>query len=186
MCLVIYSESLPSRIHDEVMETLESPMGQDAKELADALFRQILSDGTNCLTAVHKAGYMKKVPTNQVIVTPSAASSCRLDELNNILKQMEQGEDAIKKLAELDKGQSLGIDGSRDLSANNEIGLNNINDNTVLSDADLIKQRISQANTMRSQAQGLIAEAKRLEQEAKSLAPKRPNAVKSTTKKVTT
>ena len=39
MALVVYTDSLPSMIHDEAMKVLESEVGQNAKELADALFR---------------------------------------------------------------------------------------------------------------------------------------------------
>jgi ribosomal protein S19E (S16A) len=55
-----------------------------------------MSDGRNCLDVLHKEGMIKKVPTNQVIVTPTGKSNVRLDELNKILKEMEQGESAIK------------------------------------------------------------------------------------------
>ena len=68
MALVVYSESLPMMVHDEVMKVIESEIGQNAKELADALFRTTMADGTNCLTALHKGGWLKKVPCNQVIV----------------------------------------------------------------------------------------------------------------------
>ena len=102
MCLLVYSDQMPQLIHDQVMRTLESEVGQQAKDFADALFRQVMADGRNCLETIHKEGYMKKVPTNQVIVTPNAQSSVRLDELNNILDEMDKGEAAVKKMAELD------------------------------------------------------------------------------------
>ena len=69
MCLVVYSDVLSKDVHDSIMSTLESDVGQQAKELADALFRTTMADGNNCLTTIHKGGWMKKVPTNQVIVT---------------------------------------------------------------------------------------------------------------------
>ena len=100
MALLVYSDTLPRLLHDEVMKALESPVGQNAKELADALFRHIMPDGTNTLAHVHKAGYLKKVPCNQVIVTPDIKSTVRLDELNTILDKMSMGEEAIKELAD--------------------------------------------------------------------------------------
>ena len=45
MALVAYSDALPNMIHDEVMRVLESPVGQNAKELSDALFRATMADG---------------------------------------------------------------------------------------------------------------------------------------------
>ena len=71
MALVTYGEVLPRLIHDEVMKCLESPVGQQAKEFSDALFRVTMADGRNCLEVLHKEGMIKKVPTNQVIVTPT-------------------------------------------------------------------------------------------------------------------
>jgi hypothetical protein len=85
------------------MSTLESAPGQAALNLADALHRNLLPDGRPQLEALHKEGMIKKVPTNQVIVTPTAQSSVKLDEMNRILKEMEQGEAAVKRLQEIDK-----------------------------------------------------------------------------------
>ena len=101
MALVIYSDSLPSMLHDEVMKVIESPAGQTAKSLADALFRNIMPDGNNTLGALHKGGFLKKVQTKQVILKPNAKSSVRLDELNEILKKMEGSAEAAKKLLTL-------------------------------------------------------------------------------------
>jgi len=198
MALVIYSDTLPSLIHDELMKVLESDVGQSTKDLADALFRHIMADGTNCLTHIHKAGFLKKVPTNQVIVTPNAASTIRLDELNKILSGLEQGEDAAKKMADIAKGQAAGIDGGRELGR--ELGepakatkatkttASSVNTSAgVLSDADIAAQRLEQANKMEAEAKGLLAEAKRLKDEAKSLAPaKKTNVRKPTTTKKAT
>ena len=55
MALVMYTDNLPMMVHDEAMKVLESEVGQNAKELADALFRHIMPDGTNCLQHIHKA-----------------------------------------------------------------------------------------------------------------------------------
>lgn len=195
MALVIYSESLPSLIHDELMKILESDAGQSTKDLADVLFRHIMADGTNCLTHIHKAGYLKKVPTNQVIVTPNSTSTIRLDELNKILTGLEQGEEAAQKMAEIAKGQAAGIDGGRELGR--ELGEpskkaktkpSSVNTSTdVLSDADIAAQRLDQAARMEAEAKGLLAEAKRLKEEAKSLVPaKAKNVRKSTTTKKAT
>ena len=52
MCLVLYSDMLPQLVHDEVMRVLESPVGQNAKELADALHRHVMTNGAN-LSLIH-------------------------------------------------------------------------------------------------------------------------------------
>jgi len=189
MALVAYADSMPSMVHDEVMKVIESEIGQNAKELADALFRTTLADGTNCLTTLHKGGWLKKVPCNQVIVTPTAKSTCRLDELNNLLKKIEEGGDAAAALANIDanrgmkgvlqEGRELGqpaIDPTRTTA--DSVG------GDVLTDDILSQQRLDQANKMEADAKSLLAEAKRLKQEATQLSqPKAKNVGK--TKKAT-
>jgi hypothetical protein len=188
MALVAYADSMPSMVHDEVMKVIESEIGQNAKELADALFRTTMADGTNCLTTLHKGGWLKKVPCNQVIVTPTAKSTCRLDELNKLLKKIEEGGDAAQALSDMDanrgikgviqEGRELGqpaIDPTR-TSASDTSG--------VLTDDVLATQRTEQANKMEAEAKALLAEAKRLKQEATQLSqPKAKNVGK--TKKAT-
>jgi hypothetical protein len=186
MCLVLYSDALSQMFHDEVMSCLESAVGQNSEELADALFRITMKDGGNCLESLHRSGQLKKVNTNQVIITPNAKSSVRLDELNGILNEMKTGEDAIKKLADLDANSGMttkrreprevGVSpASRTQVA--DPGTATIGD--VLSDEQLATQRIAQAANMKMQAEQLLAEAKRLESEAAEL---NPVAAKNVTK----
>jgi hypothetical protein len=189
MCLVVYSDLLPRLIHDNIMMVLESDSGQQAGEFADALFRHIMTDGRNTLTVLHSEGYIKKVPTNQIIVTPTSTSSVRLDELNEILTKMRQGEEAVKELADLDKNRGL-KDPRKQVELvgepkNIKSEPTAVNTN-VLTDADLARMNLDQAATLESNAQRLLEEAARLRQEAQALspAPKAKNVVKKTTKRV--
>jgi hypothetical protein len=188
MALIVYTDSLPQMIHDESMKCLESAVGQNAKELADALFRTIMGDGQNCLTALHRGGWLKKVPTNQVVVTPTSQSTIRLDELNKILKEMEAGEEAKQRMADIDANR--GVKGV--LSEGREVGepartsASSVNTNEALSDADLAQQRLDQAVRMEAEAKSMLAEAKRLKEEAKTLAPKATNVRTTKTKKAAT
>jgi hypothetical protein len=183
MCLVIYSESLPMRIHDEVMKVLESDIGQQANDFADALFRHTMADGVNCLNAIHRGGLLSKVPTNQVIVTPTSASSVRLDELNTILAEIAKGEEATNKLAKADAGQRFE---GRDLGEPVKTTAASVNTDGVLSDADIANQRLAQATKMEAEAKSLLAEAKRLKDEANALAPKVTKAKVTKAKATTT
>lgn len=197
MCLVTYSDSLPSIIHDELMKTIEGAVAQNTTDVADVLFRTMLADGRGLLEAIHTGGYMKKVPTNQVIMTPSAANNIRLDELNSLLNEMAKGEEAIARLADLDsqRGMNSGnrknkvIEGREvGVPPNTKAGPVTVPDPMgVLSDADLATQRRTQAADMKKQAEQLIAEATRLEKEANELSPSNVRKTKkaSTTKKQT-
>lgn len=194
MALVLYSDTLPRMIHDEVMKQLESPIGQNAKEFSDVLFRTTMADGRNCLEVLHKEGMIKKVPTSQVLITPTVKSSVRLDELNSILDEMESGEEAVKRLAEIDKqagmapkkrvreGREVGMPPNNTSVSRTNIDVDstasaaaylkgNLPGDGVLSDADLAQQRLTQAEQMQKQAAQLLAEAKRLTEEAQSLTP---------------
>lgn len=192
MALVVYSDNLPSMIHDEVMKVVESAGGQGSKSLADALFRHIMPDGNNTLGSLHKGGYLKKVQTKQVILTPNAKTSVRLDELNEILKGMEAGGEAAKKMADIDAGRGYA---DPEKNKGRDIGEPKKSVNTVsapqtgaLSDADLGINLLEQAKKMEAEAKSLIAEAKRLKEEAKSFAPAKPKATnvrKPATKKAT-
>jgi hypothetical protein len=170
MCLLVYSDALPRLYHDDLMKVLESEIGQNAVELSDVLHRTVLSDGRNLLTTLHREGFIKKVSTNQVVVTPNPRSSVRLDELNEILRKMGQGEEAVKRMAEIDSQQGI-----RDPNKTTTV-------DDILSDTDLVKQRQEQATRMRAEAQGLLAEAERLEKEVAEMTPA-PTVKKNAKKK---
>lgn len=185
MCLVVYPETLPTHIHDSIMKTLESDVGQQATNLADALHRNLLPDGRVQLEALHREGMIKKVPTNQVIVTPNAQSSVKLDELNKIVKEMEQGESAIKRLQELDAATGF-VDPAQKRKAEAEFKreqerkaqatntpyvppLQSVDG--ALDDKAIAANMLAQAKRMESEAHGMIAEAARMKKEAERMSP---------------
>jgi len=194
MALVLYSDTLPRMIHDEVMKAVESPIGQNAKDFADVLFRTTMADGRNALEVIHREGFIKKVPTGQVLITPTSKSTVRLDELNDILDEMDKGEAAVKRLQEIDSNSGMQTK-RRGPKEGREVGMPPNNKSVsrtnmdvegtdsaaaylkgalsegVLSDSDLAAQRVAQAETMKKQAEQLLAEAKRLETEANELSP---------------
>ena len=200
MALVTYSDTLPRLIHDEVMHALESAIGQNSDNFSDVLFRTVMADGRNALEVLHREGFIKKVPTSQILITPTAKSSVRLDELNGILDEMAKGEEAVKKLADIDR--QAGMAPKKRVREGREVGMppNNLSVsrtnvdvegtdsaaaylkgalNEALTDDDLAAQRLAQANNMKKQAEQLLAEAKRLEQEAKQIAPAKNGTTKS-------
>jgi hypothetical protein len=181
MCLVIFPDTLPRHIHDDIMSALESDSGQQAKEFSDYLFRYTLSDGNNALATLHKEGMIKKVPTNQVIVTPNVKSTVRLDELNEILNKMAMGEEAVKELANLDKNagytgkrrpqeKTLGeVQAPRESRSTPAQVDTNVQLTDILSDEQLAAQRLAQSQKMAAEAKALLAESERLQKEAQAL-----------------
>lgn len=195
MALVVYSDLLPRMVHDEIMRAVESPQGQAATEISEVLFRTIMADGQNCLESLHRNGLMKKVPTNQVLVTPTSTSSVRLDELNDLLDEMSKGQEALERLQNLDANRGLTNKAPRraEIQELGEKKTREAQGNTsaaellsgMMSDSDLAAQRVEQAQKMEATAQQLLAEAARLKAEAESLSPKAEN-VGTKTKKTST
>lgn len=180
MCLVIYPDTLHAHWHDAIMKVLESDVGQQADEFADALHRSFLPDGRVILETLHAERMIKKVRTGDVMVTPRPGASIRLDELNVMLDQMKQGEDAIKRLAESDAAQGL-VDPSVKRAA--EAAFKARQQNTQISppvqassdgaldDRALAANMLAQAQRMEAEAKGLIAEAARMKKDAERMSP---------------
>jgi hypothetical protein len=107
---------------------------------------------------------------------------------------MKKGEDAIKRLAEMDKNsgltskkkrtaepQEVGVPpSSRSIAAEvpTSAGIDG-----VLSDADLARSRLAQAEMMKKNAAAMIAEAERLAKEAADLDPTVSHVTKPKAKK---
>ena len=184
MCLLVYSDLLPRLYHDEIMRLLESGAGQETASFSDLLHRSTFSDGNNCLITLHKSGYIKKVRTDQVRMTPNSKSSVALSELNQILNNMESGKAAEKQMAEIQRGTNKSKE-----SVIREVGMpapelsTNNNSSGVLSDSDLARDRVQQAERMRADAARLLAEAESLMTEAVKLDPKIKNEQPKPTKK---
>jgi hypothetical protein len=186
MCLVVYPETLPSSFETSIMKVIESPAGQAETALANALHRNLLPDGRVILEALHKEGMLKKIPTNQVIVTPTPSSSVKLDELNRLVREMESGADAAKRMAELDKNSGI-VDPQIKRQAEREFKRTKLEEaqrmsaqaqqtmqtpaNGALDDRSLAGNMLSQAKRMEAEAKGLIAEAARMKKEAEQMFP---------------
>jgi len=186
MCLVVYPDVLPTHIHNTVMTVLESAPGQQATNLADVLHRNLLPDGRAILSALHHEGMLKKIACNQVILTPTPTTSAKLDEINRLVKEMESGAEALKKLQQLD--QNAGIvapETKREqekefkrrrleqeaAAARQGQPVAPADANAALDDKALAATMLSQAKRMETEAQGLIAEAARMKKEAERMFP---------------
>lgn len=179
MCLVIYPDVLPAPWEDSIMKVLESDMGQQSEQFADALHRSLLPDGRAILETLHREKMIKKVRTADVIVTPRTDSTIRLDELNNILREMKTGEAAIKRMAENDAARGLvdpqtkrnaeaAYKGSRQAAARDSVAASG---DGALSDRALAENMLTQALRMEAEAKGLIDEAARMKKEAERMDP---------------
>ena len=187
MCLVTYPELLNQHIHDPLMRCIESDIGQNSKNLADALNRTHTNDGVIILQKLHAEGMLKKINTEQVVMTPAPNTKIKLNELNTILNEMEQGESAVKKLQEMD--DSLGLQDPVDVARRmrgNEAPPAAPADG-ALDDTSIAQNLLTQSERMQTEAQGLLLEAERLQKEAYEMSPSlKPKAKRVTKKKATT
>ena len=186
MCLVTYTETLNMHIHDPLIQCIESDIGQNSEHLADALNRTFTKDGRPILQVLHTEGQLKKVNTSQIVMTPQPNTQIKLNELNTILNEMKKGEDAVKKLAEMDKSRGLQdpADVVRRMRGPQPEKVSGSSD--TLGDNQLANNLRQQAAKMAAEAKGLLAESERLIAEAAQMDPP-PVATKAkTTKKKTT
>ena len=88
-CLVIGPKFLSDVYHNAFMRALESAEGQASFELGTYLARQKFPDGIDMLPLLHNDGYIKKMPTANVIVTygPGSEGKLGLDKLNEMIAQ---------------------------------------------------------------------------------------------------
>lgn len=185
MCLVIYPDLLPTHMHDSIMKLLESPIGQSAEDFADALHRNLFPDGRNMLETIHHERMMKRVNTEQVLITPNTTSHVKLSELNTLLNEMKLGEGAVKRLAEIDANAGL-VDAQTKRAAEQQYKnrhsdliksqtpttMATSSNNSALSDQDIATNLLEQAERMITEGNSLIKEAARLKKEAEQLHPK--------------
>ena len=181
MCLCIYPDLLASHWHDTIMRVLESPVGQAAEEFADALNRNLLPDGRNILGALHAERMMKRVNTEQVLMTPTMNSNVKLVELNKILNEMKKGEDAVRKMAEIDGARGL-VDPKQKRAAEAQYkseqqapkaqsGYTAAPTDGALDDKSLAANMLTQAVRMHNEATSMINEAARMRKEAEKMFP---------------
>ena len=182
MALIIYPDVLPAHWQDTVQRVVESPEGQAAIQLADALHRSLLPDGRPILQTLHNERMIKKVRTSDIIVTPQPNSKIRLDELNTMLNKMEQGEQAIAEMAKNDAARGL-VDPQVKRAAEAEFKQSQVDRATAeqmalqattdgaLSDRDIAANMVFQAKKMEQEATAMIAEASRMKKEAARMDP---------------
>ena len=193
MALVVYPETLPISFHDAIMKVIESPVGQTADNLGDALFRSLLSDGRPMLQTLHVEGMIKKVQAKQVTVTPGGNSSVNLEEMNGIIRKMKMGEDAIREMAELDANKGYTGKARRRDDYGREVGapapqrmaeVAGSDAAKALDDQAIAQDRLKQAQRMEAEARGLLAESARLKAEAEAMSGGAPKPKRGRQKKV--
>ena len=153
--VVIETAKIDPLDHDALMKVVESNEGQTAFELYEVLQRNLAPNSEVMLNKFHTGGFMQKVPTDAIEMTPNTTTSIQLDELNKIIA--EQRGVGIDDLAVTPSNTSAPtkVASSQMSSASKE---------QPLTDEKL-------AANLRSDADRLYKEAARLRAEAEELAP---------------
>lgn len=141
-CLIVGSDTLPDVYHEGLMKVVESDEGQQSNDLGDLLSRRKFADGTNILEKLHVSGYLQKVPSRQVLLTPNRGTSVRLSEINDMVRKNRSTKAETTEIVEEPAMQE-----------------------------DTAKQMITRAELLEAQIAQLQEEAQRLRDDAVALDP---------------
>jgi len=89
--LVVYSDMLQDKFHDDFMAAIVSPEGQSANNLHEALQRKTFWNGETMLESLHTRGHLKKVPVDAVIMQPTPQQQIPLADILKEMKNISEG-----------------------------------------------------------------------------------------------
>ena len=171
--LIIPTESLSESYHDALINLVDSTSAQGSNELSEVLARALFPDGSTMLPSLHAKGFLVKVPTAQISVTPNPSVSIPLSELNQqIAEQLGVSVQDLSIKSPNSKNPNTEVKEiatATDISPKQEIDITGSQD---LSDEDLAKK-------YRSDADRLSKEAAQLRRLAEDLVPTKKKAVVS-------
>jgi len=178
-CLIVETDSLPDMQHQDMMRIVEGEPAQQTGDLYNVLARERFTDGQMVLTWLNATGRLRKFPTNQILLTPDANNSLRLDKMNRIIEMQKAGQTQEQiENALVDDTDSA----PRAQSTAQTAPSAPATEPGVLDDAALAKGLLEQAAQFESEVTRLREEAYTLDP---SLKPKARRTTKKTTKKAT-
>lgn len=153
--LVIPTDTLPQLYHEDLLKAIESVNCQDTMDPSEYLFRQMFHDGTNMLNTIHQKGWMVKVPTKSVAMTPRPGVNINLVDLNRELKQIGNEQAASGSTRSSDIARNVPTPPPAIEPSRNPPG--------VLDDVQLAAKFRAQANSFESEVIRLREEAEKLD-----------------------
>lgn len=168
--VICMTESLAADEHDSLIRLIESPAGQDAYELGEAMGRATLADGRIMLAAFHATGKMQKVDSSRIEMIPNSSTAIKLDDLNRSIAE-QQGV-SISDLALKGPDGKTVPDQTADVVPPVDAAAMYATDGTTAPASDdgiLTDDKL--AAQYRSQADALFKEAKALREQAEELSP---------------
>lgn len=153
--VVIETSKIDPLDHDALIKVVESNEGQTAFELFEVLERNLTPDSQVMLNKFHTGGFMRKVPTDTVIMTPNTTATIQLDELNTIIAKQ--------------KGVSVDDLAVKSVKTNTATPVASSQLSSASKEQPLTDERL--AANLRSDADRLYKEAKLLREQAEELVP---------------
>lgn len=147
-CLVVETEDIPQKYHDELIAAVESPGAQEEMDFYKYANRMTFHDGRNILEALHLSGWLRKHSTSEVSMLPTREISIRLSDLNNQLNEINNA------------GRTTSGDISQPQA---DTPATSTNPPGTLSDSQIANQMRSQAAFFKKEAERLYAEANTLD-----------------------
>lgn len=168
-CLVVGTQGLGPTHHDSLMQVIETPEAQTSFELGTILGVRRFPDNADMLGWLHSNGKLKKVATNEVIVTMAPQNTVQLDELNKLIAEQ--------------KGITLQQLADGDLTGKNKTEVTEIasvvdTPTSPAPTADVLDDS-ALAKRLRSQADAMFKEAQTLRKQADDLDPPKKKTTKA-------
>jgi|TARA_B100001094_G_C18110547_1_gene760888 hypothetical protein len=176
-CLIVETERLPDMEHDDMVRVVESPVAQEATEFYTVAHRSMFADGINMLVKLNNRGYLKKYPTDQILMTPNSHTSVKLSEINEVIRKQATG------MSPQDIQNSMQDDTDKpprtatSLSPSQTIDQALPTGEQAIDDSALAQTMLDQANTYETEVTRLREEAYAM---APDLKPKRGRPKKAT------
>jgi hypothetical protein len=87
-CLVVISEGLEERVHDDLMACVSSTEAQSASDISTVMSRRQLTNGENMLNYMHFNKKLAKVNVSMVTLNPTPSQSVPLAEVNAEIRKL--------------------------------------------------------------------------------------------------
>lgn len=176
--LVVDTDALTDWMHDDVINSVESPGAQASPNFYEYAQRAMFTDGSNMLQTMHARRLLQKVSTDNIMMTPNQTSKVKLSELNAIIREQNGGQAAVQPAVDPNALPMAGKDVSDTVTESvAPPAPAQAPSDGVLANDDVAKGMISQAEYFENEAKRLREEAYALDD---SLRPKRGRPKKET------
>lgn len=164
--LVLGTSNLSDMYHNALISLVDSDQGQDANEFGQIMAIRYFADGRSMLEAMHQDGKLVKVPTTDVLMTPTHSDTVPLDQLNVLIA--EQKGLALDELAH--ESSNINEDKTKTAPAVQQPAIVETTVTEAVADES--------AAGLRSRADALYKEAAKLRKQADELDPPKKKTVK--------